>query len=371
MTHQWAAPAFLTGLAAVALACWAAARHWKTERKLEIYFSLSLLATVFLLWAEPTLGRHVYFGQRRLLFCVPPLVLTLAIWGRRIPFAGAVPLAGLLALQAFQWDARTLIAWGFDADSRAIAEAIAKRKPAPDFERATVAGSWHASHSLEYYRRRLPIGWIAADGIRLDHCPADFFILSRKDFEAIREKFDLRIVERYPVSENILAQPGPAYLARLDALRAAGVFEMPDCDFEWGRPPAELAAGRAAERQFYFRDVLVGAADLPEYWTGRKPVYLVRGEAGKARRLRFEYALHNAVLQKTGPVRLRVRLNGAELGERVHEQEGSFVFETEIPAGVLRGDGIAVVRAELDKHYIASRDGQALGYRFRRLAMLP
>jgi uncharacterized membrane protein len=122
----------------------------------------------------------------------------------RVASIGAYALAtAAVLLFVLQFDTRKFVVWEYDADTRQLAQEIAKRR-APNASAVHVGGSWQLEPSLNFYRSKYNWTWMEPVTRQAANAPADFYALIPQDREANRAQGLARLWEG-PVSHTILA----------------------------------------------------------------------------------------------------------------------------------------------------------------------
>jgi hypothetical protein len=105
-------------------------------------------------------------------------------------------------------------------------------------------------------------------------------------------------------------------------------------------------------------------------WTGPTPtVRLALPDPGPWL-ARIEFALPEPTFRQTGPVTVRLQVNGRLLVERRYEKPGEYSLEQQTPPQMLAGGGEAALQAEISPVYRAERDGAQLGCLLKAIGFL-
>lgn len=106
-------------------------------------------------------------------------------------------------------------------------------------------------------------------------------------------------------------------------------------------------------------------------WTGQHPsLRLLITETG---RLKYsaDFALWDEAMRQTGPVTLTFLVNGKTLDRVRYDTPGARHFEKTVPDDWLSPAADTVFGAEIDKLYLAPRDGAKFGFILVRIGFLP
>lgn len=151
-----------------------------------------------------------------------------------------------------------------------------------------------------------------------------------------------RVPESMAVPEQYRMPAGPEPAAGAEAER--GLVAMGDEDVE-----AHIVEG-----------VVRGEAGEPGRWTRERAVFRIAPDE-----VDVEYVMHffipETTYRVTGPVTVRVRVNGVQVGAPVFRGEGGHEFRCAMPAGVLKEGEEARVEMEVSPPYVSAGDGARLG----------
>ena len=191
--HFWTIDAVLAGLAAVTIAAAAfCARRWKDPM-------LGLVAVVMTTALSLLVAGHYTVGMpypidRTGLYWIPLLELSGALILSRI--RGAILFAlPLLAVYAVQLPTSWYSVWKYDAGTKQAVEAIRERP----VREARVGATWELEPSLNFYRDRYRLSWVApvtregADG------NFDYYFLLPEDHRLVNRR-NLRVIFNDQVS---------------------------------------------------------------------------------------------------------------------------------------------------------------------------
>ena len=112
---------------------------------------------------------------------------------------------------------------------------------------------------------------------------------------------------------------------------------------------------------YILRDIPKGDTG-PWRWTGARPTIRLYLTTIADYRARVEYTVAEATFKTTGPVTLRFFVNDQLLSEQRHDRPGNFTFEKPIPHKMLKANNDNDLAVEVDKPYVAERDGAKLGF---------
>lgn len=146
-----------------------------------------------------------------------------------------------------------------------------------------------------------------------------------------------RAPERYPV---------PAQRA---AVAETGAAVIPEQFAAMGSPWAE---------EHIVKDIVRGPVSGGYRWTGGNPALRFRTGSGGPWRLVVNFAVAEATLRTTGPVRVEFAVNGTGVGAVACARDGYYRFEKEVEAG----PGEVIVSAAVDRTWVSPEDGARLGF---------
>ena len=342
------------------------------RQRVLLLFSLALLLTFLLLWIEPRVFHHGYFGDRRLLFTAPPIFISCSLWLREL-FAGAAArralsivgaaMAALLAINfALEFNVRYYLDWEFDAATRQAAAIIAQRRPRDSSRPVQVGANWLMRESLNFYRVSYGLDWVAEVTRDSPACTYDYYYVLADDLASL-SRFGLEEIFRDRTARTVLAMPGVRARQREAALREAGFSGRPDCAADVMVDTSWTETGKPGSQRHLLRDFMEA---LQRPWTFARPALLFYVPRRSGVRFKMDFVIASHTFKETGPQRLTVWLNGRQIGQKLYRAPGEHTFEQEIAPEWLRSDGIALVETTLDKYYVAPDDGQKLGYLFVR-----
>jgi hypothetical protein len=100
----------------------------------------------------------------------------------------------------------------------------------------------------------------------------------------------------------------------------------------------------------------------PWRWTGLRPTVRFYLTSVENYRARIEYTIAEVTFKTTGPVTLRILINGHLLEAKPHRQHGTFVFDKPVPPAMLKTSADNELAIEVDKPFVAEHDGAKLGF---------
>ena len=349
------------------------ARLDETDRRL-LVVAPAVLAAFALLRIEPVVLNHAFFGERRLLFTAPLLLLAgplFVFWvGRQWTRAGLVAgwigtvVLSLLALHfASMFKRDSFWGWEYDAGSKTIAGILRERKPASPRPPVRVGASWFFDGSLNYYRTVYGMDWMAPVTRASPACFYDYYAVEESELPGL-SRFAPRVLYRSQTAGTVLAELDPAIRSRLAGLARAGFSSQPACEVDLTRHEPFAAAGRTGANGHFLRDVMGGPDTDAQRWTFERPAFLFDVSNRSNLKFRLDFRLPVATYRHTGPVRLTVWINGRRLAEQLYSTPEDQSFERPVLPQWLGEDGLAIVETTVDKYYIAAEDKQKLGYLF-------
>jgi hypothetical protein len=378
----WLLPlAILAGLTAAA---WRAGLRWLRARsmaavdragRLSLLFSAVAILTLTLLWAEPRIAHHRYYAHPEFLFALLPVLIAGPLPLRHLMAGGkrrramASAATGVLCLLSLHFALQFNLYWYYgresDANIRAVVDIIRQRHAAEPGQPVTFDAGGLSKASLDSYHRLYAMDWIALVQGDDTGCQADYYYLSEARFDRMAADFGLRAVYRDQPARAVLAESGAEARRQLAVARSLG-FSAPRCSAGVFVKDGWVETDRAGATRHYLRDIEPGAEPTRWRWTAEKPLFLFYAPARAGVRFKMDFVIHSMTFKQTGPLRMTVRINGKELGQRAYNSPEDQTFEQAVPAEMLRADGVALVETALDKYYIAPADGQKLGYLFVR-----
>lgn len=110
-------------------------------------------------------------------------------------------------------------------------------------------------------------------------------------------------------------------------------------------------------------DISAPAPNATWLWTFDKPTLRVwTGSGNTARHLLVKMAMVEATMKDTGPVTVRFFVNGEEVGKKQLPKPGSYQFETDVNAGLLKPDDWATLSMTTSPIWTAPKDKKHLGF---------
>ncbi len=375
-------PVLLVGLI---VAAGAIVLRWRKTRDLReldgddrvlLIFSSTVLLTFLLLWIEPALLHHGYFADRRLLFTLPMILVAGPLWARwlmrRVNLAGyvSVALLSLLAVQfALEFNLKYYRGWEFDAETKRVAGILRDRHTSQSNQQIRVGVNWLLAESLNFYRVRYGLDWMAAVTRDSPECSYDYYYVLATDISRLR-RFGVRELYRCDTAQTVLAEPGEEARKRLVALREGGFLGVPVCSADVMTDAPFVELGHAGAQRHLLRDFMEGAETDQWRWTFARPALLFHVSERANMKFKMDFLIPSQTFKSTGPLRMTVWLNGRRLGEKTYDAPEQQTFEQAVSPEWLRSDGISLIETTLDKYLVAD-DGQKLGYLFLRGGFIP
>jgi hypothetical protein len=293
------------------------------------------------------------------------VILLLRLPGRAAA-AVAVPLVCLSAFYVFHFDVRSYYDFRDDAPTKRMVEHLEQIHRGEGGRAIHLAASRMLLDGYLYYRKARGLDWL--DAVLLDGnlCLNDYYAVLPEDRAALAAKYPLEPEYREAGFAQSLLRFQRGAMPELEALRALGYDGAIACPVDFRRVDATVDTAQAEDRVHYLRDVLEAPGPDSSLWVADRPALVFRLPGQGALRLSVEYYAVNVVLERTGPLKLAVRLNGRELGSMVADSEGRKTWSAAVPGGWLRPDGLAVVEILPDKCFVAE-DGQKLSVLLRRV----
>jgi hypothetical protein len=106
-------------------------------------------------------------------------------------------------------------------------------------------------------------------------------------------------------------------------------------------------------------------------WSGARPELWFVAERGENQQFVLDFAVAERTIQETGPLTIRVSLNGRPLGARRCDRHGRYEFRTAVPEDWLRSLEINKVEIEIDKPWRDPTDGRVYGIILMRAGFAP
>ena len=125
--------------------------------------------------------------------------------------------------------------------------------------------------------------------------------------------------------------------------------------------PGLLQMDKVETDAYIVQDIPKGETG-PWRWAGPRPTVRLYLTAIADYKARVEYTVAEATFKTTGPVTLRFFVNNQLLGEQRHNLPGTFTFEKSVPYKMLKANNDNDLAVEVDKPYVAERDGAKLGF---------
>ncbi len=166
---------------------------------------------------------------------------------------------------------------------------------------------------------------------------------------------------------------GSCLLVALAAAILSGCPSIPDSY----APPIQRKPVTGPERTAYGHFVNMGDSNAEAYlvrdinrdaegsgyrWTQKRPE--LRFALARTHNVKFvmDFAIPDVTMAQTGPVTIAYYINERLLDTVRYDRPGTQHFEKLVPASWLRTDAPTIVAAEIDKLYVAPRDGAKLGF---------
>jgi hypothetical protein len=132
-----------------------------------------------------------------------------------------------------------------------------------------------------------------------------------------------------------------------------------------GADPAGLGEfvnfSQRAAQEYVVSDVLEGSPNDVWRWTNQNPTLRFYVLDAQGWQFQVSFTLAESTWKSTGPVGLRVMLNGQLLGTAAGLGQGRHEKSWPVPAAMLKPRAENLVRLELDKVFVAPGDGAKLG----------
>jgi len=113
-----------------------------------------------------------------------------------------------IVASAAQFNVRSFYVWDYDADTRTIANLIARRHASNAPESVHVGASWKLEPALNYYRVTNQLSWMQPVDRRPIRSGAPFYAITAEDQRVIGE-LGLKAIYKGEVSGTVLAVPEP------------------------------------------------------------------------------------------------------------------------------------------------------------------
>ena len=97
-------------------------------------------------------------------------------------------------------------------------------------------------------------------------------------------------------------------------------------------------------------------------WTGKRAVLRVRLKDTEDLKYVMKLAVPGTVVERYGPVKLGIQLNGKPWEQVRYEKDGVYEWEKAVPAELLKPDSENVLAIETDKVLPAEKGGRELGF---------
>jgi hypothetical protein len=122
-----------------------------------------------------------------------------------------------------------------------------------------------------------------------------------------------------------------------------------------------VAFSQRAAQEYVVADILEGAPNDVWRWTNQNPTLRFFLLEPQAWNFQVNFVLAESTWKSTGPVRLRVMLNGQLLGEATGLAQGKHEKSWAVPPALIKPKAENIIRLELDKVFVAPGDGAKLG----------
>lgn len=95
-------------------------------------------------------------------------------------------------------------------------------------------------------------------------------------------------------------------------------------------------------------------------WTQQQPTFQFQVPQRPGMKLKVDFALHSAVLEKTGPITITYLINGKQFDRVRYTKDGEQHYEKPVPPALLSAGAPTIVTLSLDK-VLQTPDGNKLG----------
>jgi hypothetical protein len=106
-------------------------------------------------------------------------------------------------------------------------------------------------------------------------------------------------------------------------------------------------------------------------WTSERPELRFALDQTADLKLEMNLAVPVVTLRDTGPITITFFVNGKQLGKLYCPEPGTFHYEAPVPEGWLHVGADNRVAASVDKYWVASLDGQRLGFILTDVGFVP
>ncbi len=132
-------------------------------------------------------------------------------------------------------------------------------------------------------------------------------------------------------------------------------------------PPQLLAAGSFVQMNQtnaarYFVSGIYGLEDNAWRWAGRQAIVKLRLKETEKLKFQMKYAVPRQVIDRNGPVRLRILFNEKLWEELRYSTDGIFEIDKPAPARLLKPDADNLVTIEIDKPLPGENGGPEMGF---------
>ncbi len=97
-------------------------------------------------------------------------------------------------------------------------------------------------------------------------------------------------------------------------------------------------------------------------WAARRAVLRLRLRDPEDLKCVMRFAVPAAVIQRNGPVKLQIQLNGKPWEQLRYDKDGIYEWEKPVPANLLKADSENLLAIEIDKPLPPERGGRELGF---------
>lgn len=173
---------------------------------------------------------------------------------------------------------------------------------------------------------------------------------------------------------RVLLLPAAVWLA------ASGCARIPD----WYAPPIQrqpldgvqsglrhfVNMSDPAAADYIVSDIADGVEAGSWRWARQRPTLRFRLLPAKGLKFVMDFAIADVTFEKTGPVTVSILINGNLLDRMRCESPGARHFEKRVPEEWLKAGEDTTVTAEVDKVWVAPKDGVKLGFILTRAGFL-
>ena len=339
----------------------------RTERLLMLFSATAVVAAA-LVWLEPRLAHHAWFGARGLTFMLPLLFIAIALLLRRVR---AIALSGtalsglLLALFVFEFQVHSYYGSEWESATRTVVDIIQSRHSNESRENVLIAAPTKLVPVLHGYQRLRDMDWMKQSTDNSIECHADFYYLPEDHFDRLAD-LGLHEISRDRVAHTVFAEIGPEARSKLAALREAGFSGVPQCNAGVLAETIWIDSNRAGAARHFLRDVADSLEPDRWRWTYERPAMLFHVPKRAGFRFKMDFVIRSECFRGKLPLELTLLVNGKEIGRKRYDSFENQTFEQSVPSEALRADGVALVETTLNKYCIERENGQKLGYIFLR-----